>query len=952
MHTMRFLRPQPAFRRLASIAFLGSTLAACSSEEAAPPGQLVVALQSDMDLPKDVDQIGIRVLTDGRVHFRGDFPIDRPGTPSPAAQLPATLAVTAGSNPSTPVTIRVFARQNGVVRVLREAVTVIPTDRVALLRMPIQWLCTGSGKETTPGDGDTVQTTCPDGQTCIAGRCEDNYVDPSTLEGYVKESVFGAPNDPAACLDVLACFSPSAVVAVDPATCSFAAPDGDLANVNVALVDPLDGSGTCAKSGAPCFVPLDADPLGGFQVVDGRVHLPFGVCEKLAAGLFYGVAVSTTCPQKGIKQPICSPYSSVVPALQLAEDAPEPTSPAGYIGVKGGEVASPDGIAKLTVPAGAITASKLFTIEEATTPTPPGLVGKAYVFSPDGIVFADASPAVLSFDASLLGLDDPSTVHVARLGDAGWEILDTSNNPPILTASTPHLSVYGLVRDEGAGGAGAGGGGAGGAGGGGAGGAGAGGAGAGGAGAGGAGAGGAGASGAAGADIGGAGGADIGGAGGSEIGGTAGAAGADVGGAGGADVGGAAGVGGDGGPPQLCDVVDADPSTCATQFPNTQNASLACGANPNDASVAACGVVCAKGWLDRDQRVDNGCECSADDVTCQVGAGEHLVAVVTAPTVRVLRWKIGAATTTTTQEVLTYPYVSTQLFPIQNGVGVLGILADTIGIQSQKPDDMPAPLSGMPLTLSPWNTPDGPSQFLRAFGLNGVGVASFPMGSVDPSNDPVQGAAEVPSLFAPIRYLAEGNIQVALWVNGNGELRRRVTSDESWSMWLPAETVAGDVSPAPDSFIALSPTRDEFALIRSDGVFCTAAIPGFASETPSFQCDTQLSFTNPPVADFAFAAGPSQGSHVFAWTALDPINPGPPVTYFASSDSMSETSVGVFAQPTFVGLGGNLHLAMISELGVAVAPVDLVGMQLGQPEEIYTGEVGDLFVTTVKYPEL
>src|SRR5262245_11268113 len=105
-------------------------------------GEIVVAIQTDMSLPKDVDLVGIQVESFGNIQMANEYQVG----PNDL-HIPATLAVVAGKDPSQPVTIRVWARQNGKIRTLREVVTTVPTDRVAALSMPVQWLCDDSGKD-------------------------------------------------------------------------------------------------------------------------------------------------------------------------------------------------------------------------------------------------------------------------------------------------------------------------------------------------------------------------------------------------------------------------------------------------------------------------------------------------------------------------------------------------------------------------------------------------------------------------------------------------------------------------------------------------------------------------------------------------------------------------------------------------------------------------------------
>ena len=117
---------------------------ACSTKQS---GQIMLAVQTDMSLPKDVDRVRIEVTRadSGSVIFKRDF--ERLGTDK-AIRLPATLGITAPEDASAAIVIRVIATQGSdeSVRVLREIATTIPTDRVATLPITLEFLCNGSGE--------------------------------------------------------------------------------------------------------------------------------------------------------------------------------------------------------------------------------------------------------------------------------------------------------------------------------------------------------------------------------------------------------------------------------------------------------------------------------------------------------------------------------------------------------------------------------------------------------------------------------------------------------------------------------------------------------------------------------------------------------------------------------------------------------------------------------------
>ncbi len=271
-------------------------------------GELVVSVQTDMDLPKDIDKIYIEVAQHGMVYLGNEYAVGPGGQ-----QVPATIGVLAGANPADPVHIRLLGRKAGKLRVLREAITTVPADRVATLRMPIQWLCDGQATEDPANMNASAASTCPQGQTCVAGSCKTAQVESAKLPTYDPKQIFGgapAPGSGGQCLDTVGCFASGAGVAVDMATCSIARPAGGM-GINVALVQGPKGAGICGP--AACLLPLDAnatDGTGWTETPDGRLLLPPAACDRIANGLVGSVAVTTSCATKTQAIPTCGPWSS------------------------------------------------------------------------------------------------------------------------------------------------------------------------------------------------------------------------------------------------------------------------------------------------------------------------------------------------------------------------------------------------------------------------------------------------------------------------------------------------------------------------------------------------------------------------------------------------------------------------------------------------------------------
>jgi hypothetical protein len=296
----------------------------CSAKNLPPPGELMVVVTTDASPPKDIDTLHVQVKSNGVPLLDFEYPLGPGGL-----LVPATLGLVAGRDPSTPALIRVYARKAGKVRVLREATVTVPTDRLAMLRMPINWLCYDDAADifddATDRPIDVMNTKCAPNQTCAGGQCMDSTLDdPTKLLAFEPKSVFGGGtgHGDGTCFDTLGCFASPTVAAVDPTTCTIVKPlDG--VGVNVAMIVATH-AGSCEPAGAPCFIALEAEDPEGWQTRaddPSRIQLPQEVCARLTSGKLAGVVTTTLCATKQVSTPPCGPGSSVgsVPGDAAAE---------------------------------------------------------------------------------------------------------------------------------------------------------------------------------------------------------------------------------------------------------------------------------------------------------------------------------------------------------------------------------------------------------------------------------------------------------------------------------------------------------------------------------------------------------------------------------------------------------------------------------------------------------
>ncbi|HEX3851245.1 MAG TPA: hypothetical protein VHW01_09795, partial [Polyangiaceae bacterium] len=158
-------------------------------------GQLMIAVATDMSIPKNMDQVVVEVLDEQGNKQSFDYPVKPSDLGKP---MPGTLAIVPPNAGGQTVRVRLIAELDmspapPTVRVVREAVVKVPTDRVALLPMPLHWLCDGHYQKNDDG---TYQSDCAnDMQTCVAGQCVDAVIATETLRDYKPELVFGGGDE-------------------------------------------------------------------------------------------------------------------------------------------------------------------------------------------------------------------------------------------------------------------------------------------------------------------------------------------------------------------------------------------------------------------------------------------------------------------------------------------------------------------------------------------------------------------------------------------------------------------------------------------------------------------------------------------------------------------------------------------------------------------------------------
>jgi hypothetical protein len=301
-----------------ALALVLMTLGGSACRESAK-GELMIAVTTDMTPGEDFDALQIEVLYGTAPKQTRIFRSIGPET----LRFPFTFAIIQGTEGSK-VQVRVITgistsneTEIGTPLTVHEVSADVPTDRIALLRMHIDFLCAGTVR-VRPGVVDGI---CPADYSCAARLCTRANREQRELPDFDERAVFGgktAAEGNGTCFDTVRCFSQGRMVPeseIDKEVCTIPRPaSGE--NVSVALVTNAGRGQPKGICGAvACYVPLDADVPHGVELRRDRIRLPAEVCKRLKSPPtdrtpLIGIAVTETCGKKTVDQPTCGTFSS------------------------------------------------------------------------------------------------------------------------------------------------------------------------------------------------------------------------------------------------------------------------------------------------------------------------------------------------------------------------------------------------------------------------------------------------------------------------------------------------------------------------------------------------------------------------------------------------------------------------------------------------------------------
>jgi hypothetical protein len=300
-------------RRLTS---LGVSALACAALWSGCSGkkqtEVVLGVNTQMRVPEDIQTIQLIVNGGGTIVFDQEYSVY-----DGVVRLPQTLGLVPSGGDfvvdvtvlgySLPRTSAIFDTDpppsNSSTQILRHTVTQYIDQEILYLPMQLRYPC--------------YQVSCADGQTCTAGECVPDAVDPASLTLYAPDKVFG---NTSSCFDVTSCFlGAEPPVVVDPTSCTFALPGtASAGDAGGGALPPAQGSGLNVRVGYEKLETevLDLDPVEGFFIPDPSKPQEFrlapGLCQLYLGTnphnphIIVSLGASGACPPKGIDQPLCA----------------------------------------------------------------------------------------------------------------------------------------------------------------------------------------------------------------------------------------------------------------------------------------------------------------------------------------------------------------------------------------------------------------------------------------------------------------------------------------------------------------------------------------------------------------------------------------------------------------------------------------------------------------------
>lgn len=282
-------------RRAVALAGVLAALALTPSCQEREVSSITLAITSEASVPREIDGISLEVRRGDRPMFARSYGID---PVSRQARIPGSLTLKLHPDEDPGERIRVVLRaelkQEQVV--LRSATTTFVEGKNKLLRITLRYSCLDYPK------------LCKAGETCLGGRCQDEFINPATLPETPPEAQIFPTINQTGCFDDrdeqcgkwqqalqdLAAFAAEG--------CKFSVV-GEQDKLNVFALWAVQ-----LNQGHP--VVLDQDKQEGWffdEESSGVVRLSEGLCEQVQQGKISHIFYNFACPTKTLQTPVCTP---------------------------------------------------------------------------------------------------------------------------------------------------------------------------------------------------------------------------------------------------------------------------------------------------------------------------------------------------------------------------------------------------------------------------------------------------------------------------------------------------------------------------------------------------------------------------------------------------------------------------------------------------------------------
>lgn len=290
MNPFPWLRPT-------GLAVLAAVLATPSCADK-PATAITVAITSEASVPTEIDAISLEIHRGTTLVFARSYQVD-PVTRQ--ARIPGSLTVSQEDEESKTIRVQLRAEQKGEQVLLRSATTSFVEEKNKLLRLVLRYSCVDFPK------------ACDAGQTCLGGKCADEYIDPAKLPDTPDDSgkIFPTVSQ-GGCFDISDKKCAADRISIDDLSAFAAA--GCVFDTKSSTAFKQENLNVFAfwnnqkDQGHPVVV--DHDPAEGWEYAAGSTssfQLAPGLCDQVKSGKIEKVSFNFACATKPLSTPICQP---------------------------------------------------------------------------------------------------------------------------------------------------------------------------------------------------------------------------------------------------------------------------------------------------------------------------------------------------------------------------------------------------------------------------------------------------------------------------------------------------------------------------------------------------------------------------------------------------------------------------------------------------------------------